>query len=232
MVAVPATSYQVYPSEYAYHRDSVYRVERKGANCRNYPGGLQVHVLSSYYIHCDGTPLRLTDSDYGLEQYTPSDYYVWPNETRNSQLLFIFPTRVNLTTITLHYYSDSVRGLPRLRFYTVPDDFNVWDAPTPSYSFADVAAMPLGEESAGRRNISIDFRYITRKILMYKFRSTFSLALSEVEFIQQCCGKPMAYSYYIIYLHYYLSLAVTLSVLCQGPLLHLSHTLQLAPPHH
>ena len=191
MVAVLATSCsQVYPSEYAYHHDSVYRSERNSANCRYYPVSSTL-LRSENYIHCDGTSLRLIDSDYGSEQYTHSDYYVWLNETRNSQLLFIFPTRVNLTTITLHYYSDSVRGLPRLRFYTVPDDFNVWDAPTPSYSFADVAAMPLGEESAGRRNISIDFRYITRKILMYKFRSTFSLGLSEVEFIQQCYGKPM-----------------------------------------
>ena len=49
---------------------------------------------------------------------------------RGGQLLFIFPTRVSLTTITLHYYSDSVPGLPRLRFYAVPDDFNARDAPT------------------------------------------------------------------------------------------------------
>ena len=191
MVAVLATSCsQVYPSEYAYHRDSVYRTERSSANCRNYPVS-STFIRSENYVHCDGTPLRLTDSDIGSEQYTPSDYYVWLNETRNSQLLFIFPTRVNLTTITLHYYSDSIRGLPRLRFWAVPDDFDVWEAPTSSYSHVDVASVPPGEESAGRRNISIDFRYITRKILMSKLHSTFSLGLSEVEFIQQCDGKPM-----------------------------------------
>ena len=70
----------------------------------------------------------------------------------NGQLLFIFPTAVSLTTITLHYYSDNIRGLPRLRFYAVPDDFDVWDAPTTSYPHVDVALVPPGGEPAGRRN--------------------------------------------------------------------------------
>ena len=142
------------------------------------------------YVHCDGTQLRLTDSDLGSEKYSTIDYYLWRNdETRDHQLLFIFPTRVNWTTITLHYYSSSfsARGLPRLRFYAVPDDFNVWDVPSTNYSHIEVAAVPPGGEPAGLRNIGIN-NYananITKKVLMVKLRSNFTFALSEAEFFQ------------------------------------------------
>ena len=181
-IAESVSSCQVYPSEYAYHQNSVYRSERKSANCRKYHTPMD-------YIYCDGTQLRLTDSDIGSEQYTTSDYYVWHiDDTRYHQFLFIFPIRVNLTTITLHYYHTSVRGLPRLRFWAVPDDFDVWDALTSGYSPVDVAAVPPSEEPAGRRNISISFNTTTMKILLLKFSTNFSFALSEVEFfnISQC----------------------------------------------
>ena len=160
----------MYPSEYAYQDSSVYETERNSANCRNYP-------TPQDYIHCDGTPLRLTDSDIGSEQFIPTDYYVWlTDETRNHQLLFIFPTRVNLTTITLHYYSSSGRGLPRLRFYAVPDDFDIWDVPISSYYYVDVAALSPCTWSVGRRNVRVIFHVTTRKILMVKFSSSFHLS--------------------------------------------------------
>ena len=139
----------MYPSEYAYSHDSVTRTESVSANCRRYPAGnLPGGVHPEDYIHCNGTQLKLTDSNYGQEQYQPTDYYMW-SSTSAELLLFIFPTRVSLTTITLHYYSDSGRGLPRLGFYVVPDDFDVWDAPSISYPFVDVASVPLGGEPIG-----------------------------------------------------------------------------------
>ena len=182
---------QVYPSEYAYHRESVYRNESARANCRNYDESLQENALTYNYIHCDGTQLLLNDSDIGLEQYTTRDYYVWPAGTKSSQLLFIFPTRVNLTTITLHYYSSSSRGLSRLRFWAVPDDFDVWDAPHPTYSYVEVAAVPPGGEPDGLRHISICYASIinTKKILLFKFSSSFSFAVSEVEFMHDSCSN-------------------------------------------
>ena len=140
------------------------------------------YIYSQDYIYCDGTQLVLTDSDLGPEQYRSSYYYEWSAGTVPRQLLFIFPTRVNLTTITLHYYSDSQRGLPRLRFYAAPDDFDVWDTPYGS-RYADIAAVPPGAESAGRRNVSINVNFSTSKILMVKLGSTYKLAVSEVEFI-------------------------------------------------
>ena len=188
----------MYPSEYAYHRDSVYRTERASANCRNYLVSPQLG--SEKYIHCDGTQLRLTDSDIGSNQYTSSDYYVWPDETRSSQLLFIFPTRVTLTNITLHYYHTSVIGLPRLRFYAVPDDFYAWDPPTSSYNHADIAAVPpaAGEELSGHRNVSVGFNVITMKLLMYKFSSTFSFAVSEMEFFNHTCKQATCMLHYYV----------------------------------
>ena len=175
-----ATPCQVYPSEYAYHHDSVNRAERGSANCRRYPAsGIQGGDNPEHYFHCDGTQLKLTDSDLGSEQYSSSEYYVW-NAGNDGQLLFTLPTRVSLTTITLHYYSDSDRGLPRLRFYAVPDDFNVWDAPTTSNPRVDIIAS--SREPAGHTNVDINVNFITKKVLMYKYSSSYLFAVSEVEF--------------------------------------------------
>ena len=183
-----ATSCQVYPSEYAYHQDSVSRADSDSANCRRYPviAGLPAGVYSMDYIHCDGTQLKLIDSNVGQEQYQSSDYYTW-NSLSGEQLLFIFPTRVSLTTITLHYYSDSDRGLPRLTFYAVPDDFDVWDLPTISYPHADVASVPPGGEPAGHRNVSVNVSFNAKKVLMFKPGSNSQFSVSEVEFFT--CSK-------------------------------------------
>ena len=194
----------VYPSEYAYHKDFVTRAEPASANCRNYASSLAMaYPGTNEYIHCDGTQLRLIDSDLGPEQYSSSYYYEWRADTVPRQLLFIFPTRVNLTTITLHYYSDSQRGLPRLRFYAAPDDFNVWDAPPGNSRYADIASVLPGEESAGRRSVSINVNFSTTKILMVKLGSTYKLAVSEVDFLtsETCscnCGKYPVTMYIII----------------------------------
>ena len=183
MNAVLATPCQVYPSEYAYRDDFVTRAERSSANCRRYPpGSLQGGDNPESYIHCDGTQLRLADSDLGQEQYNSSDYYVWPIG-RDKQLLFTFPTRVSLTTITLHYYSDSNLGFPRLRFYAVPDDFDVWDTPTTGTPRVDVAAVQ-DREPTGRRNVSINVNFSTKKVLMYKYSSSYQFAVSEVKFFK------------------------------------------------
>ena len=99
--AVFVSSCQVYPSEYAYHKYSVERNEPDSAKCRMY---LANEFSAQNYIHCNGTQLRLTDSDLGNKQYTASDHYVWPTGTRTRWLLFIFSSRVIFSTITLHYF--------------------------------------------------------------------------------------------------------------------------------
>ena len=179
----------VYPSEYAYLRNSVFGSERSSANCRPYTSGLTGAYIHNY-DHCDGTQLRLTDSDFGSEQYSSSDYYVWNTGTSSHQLLFIFPTRVNLTTITLHYYSDNLRGLHRLRFFAVPDDFNVWDAPTGSHSRVDIAAVPPGGEPAGHRNVSVNSDWNTQRVLLKINNRSLALAVNEVQFLN-CISKQI-----------------------------------------
>ena len=179
----------MYPSEYAFHDGSVTRAESLSANCRSYPyDTLPGGVHPDEYIHCDGTQLKLADSNFGREQYQPTDYYVWSSGSAE-QLLFIFPTRVSLTTITLHYYSDSDRGLPRLSFYAVPDDFDVWDLPTISYPRVDVASVPPGGEPAGHRNVNITVNFNTEKLLMFKHGSATALAVSEVQFFNSYCSS-------------------------------------------
>ena len=170
----------MYPSEYAFRDDSVNRAESASANCMRYQSGLEAPpaVYTNQYIHCDG---KLTDSDLGQEQYQYIDYYRW-SPGNDGQLLFIFPTRVSLTTIILHYYSDSIRGLPRLRFYAVPDDFDVWDTPGIGTPQVEVAALLPSTEAAGHKNVKSNVNFNTKKVLMYKFNSMHILAISEVEF--------------------------------------------------
>ena len=129
----------------------------------------------------------MSDSDGGSNAgYTDTSHYVW-SAGSDGQLLFIFPTRVSLTTITLHYYSDSVRGRPRLRFYAVSDDFNIWDTPTTSTPYAGIGSGPPDGDLAGHRSVSINFNFNTTKVLMYKYSSDFKFAMSEAEF--SCSSK-------------------------------------------
>ena len=125
----------------------------------------------------------MSDSDSGSNtEYTATSYYEW-NARGYAQLLFIFPIRVSLTIITLHYYSDSVRGRPRLRFYAVPDDFNVWDSPVGA-PFVGIVSIPRGGEPTGGRNVKVkvNVNFNTKKVLMSKLSSDLQFAVSEVEF--------------------------------------------------
>ena len=190
---VLTSSCKVYPSEYSYNKNSFERIESTGANCREYPSDtfFPASLQREDFLRCDGMHGQLSDSNFGQIAFNVIYYYVWSGA--EGQLLFIFPTRVSLTTITLHYYSDStsVRGLPRLIFYAVPDDFDTWDAPTTSYPRVDVASVPPGGVPAGRRSISINATFNTMKVLMYKYSSNFKLTVSEVEFFT--CGEKKVY---------------------------------------
>ena len=52
----------------------------------------------------------------------------------------------------------------------------------------DVAAVPPDGEPADRRNVSINANFNTKEVLMYKYSSSFQLAVSEVEFFR-CDGE-------------------------------------------
>ena len=141
----------------------------------------------SSYAYGDGTQLKLIDNNLGSEwPFSSSSHYQWSSGS-DRQLLFIFPTRVSLATITLHYYSDSDQGLPRLRFYAVPNDFDVWDTIIFSFLYVEVVAVPAGKEPGGHRNVWITVNFNTQKVLMYEYSSSFRFAVSEVEFFT--CSK-------------------------------------------
>ena len=175
---VLATSCQVCPSEYAYRKDFV-TAHGSSANCRAYQQGIDQPFVTEDYIHCNGTHHKLADSFFGSKQYRSSDYYWWPAGTSNRNLLFTFPTRVNLITITLHY-SDSERGLPRLRFSAVPDDFNIWKSPPASHSYTTAAV--IGEEPKGPRSVSVNVNFNSTRILLSVSNWTSMFAVSEIEF--------------------------------------------------
>ena len=180
-----ANSCQVYPSEYAYHEYSVMKNEGQGVSCVMYQSSQ--NSAPRGYIHCSGTQLKLADSDLGPEIYNKSHCYVWTGDARR-QILFIFPIQHNLTAITLYYYSDSYRGLPGLKIFKVPEEFDIWDAPTAVHRFVEVTAIQPGEP-ASRSNLNIDFNFNTRKVLMHKFgNEMFPFAVSEVQFFT-CIGK-------------------------------------------
>ena len=167
--------------------------ESINANCKNYPSTHPEGAFVGNHIHCDGTQLKLIDSDLGHEHYSSSEYYVWPTGS-DGKLLFIFPTVVSLTTITLHYYSDSDRGLPRLRFYAVQDHFDIWNAITTSYSHVDVTAVLPGGESAGQRNVSINVNFSTKKVLMYKYNNIFVFAVVRWSSLHYAVSEPACYN--------------------------------------
>ena len=122
--------------------------------------------------------------------YNEYDDYKWHVNSESGQLLFIFLTAVNLTTIILHYYSDSTRGLPRLRFWAVPYDFDVWDAPITMYPYVDIAPVYLAEVPGGSTNTSVHTNFLSKKVLLYKLRSSYMFSLSEVEFFT--CNSKLA----------------------------------------
>ena len=174
-------------SEYAFDDNSVTRTERASANCRTYPtGNLLGGIHPENYIHCDATQLipTLNKSStspltvmYGILGVVNNCCSYSPQES---------PWLPSHCTT----YSDSVRGLPRLRFFAVPDDFNVWDAPRTSYPRVDIPSVPSSGEPAGHRSNGINVNFNTKKVMMFKYSSNFNLAVNEVQ-IFNCSSKYM-----------------------------------------
>ena len=174
-----------------YHSRFITATERATAMCTIETVTVAGSPENYKYCYSNGTQPRLTDSELGPEKsINYSLYYEWNRET--TQLLFIFSTRVNLTTITLHYYSGSQNnGLPTLMLFAVPDNFYVWNNATfGNHTSVRVTAEPPADSgSRGRRNVSVNVNFNTKKVLMVKERSGFNFAVSEVEFCTRCSGK-------------------------------------------
>ena len=184
---VLGVSCKVEPTQYSYKNTSVIRPNSENCIKYGWNDNNGDNVDATQYIHCQGNKL-LTDSNIGPSQLTSwTPLYVWTSST-SQRILFVLPASISLTMMTLHYYSGYYQsshraGLPRMKFYAVPDDFDVWDAVANSaFSVVVSAVSPEEQRPAGRRSVSISFNSNTMKVLMVKFNSDFHLALSEVEF--------------------------------------------------
>lgn len=83
------------------------------------------------------------------------------------------------------------QGHSKIRFYAVPDDFDIQDSlETDRYpkTFID-EALP-GSEETGLRNVSRDVRFNTTRVLMTKSESkNYKFVMSEIEFFSCDPGK-------------------------------------------
>ena len=121
--------------------------------------------------------------------------------THYGDLVFTFPTRVNLTTITLHYYSDNIRGFgfPCLEF-TALREYRVSGGSV--YEGTTIEAprpVPPDGESTGPRSISVNHvnrttKYIRMSIVGCNLQPV-TFALSEVEFFT-CGAFACSYTIY------------------------------------
>ena len=93
---------------------------------------------------------------------------------------------------TLYYYSGYYQGshkagLPRLRFFVVPDDFDVRDAFAYSLFSVVVSAVSLNEERpAGLMSVNINFNSSTKKVLMEPM-------YNQCQVPQACPSDSLAY---------------------------------------
>ena len=177
-------------TSYAYLNGEMNVTEYHNANCRKYgqSNGLQ------FYSLCDGSPLRLTDSQFGPEYYPSShdhNYYVMKGTIFSLMYkIFLFalsePTR--LDKIRLHYYSDLHGGkiLPVIYFFAIRDDQLVYDN-LHAYETLGVVGSPFSETVNGRTNVTITVSSSSlpySKVLMHISFLPYEkfFYLSEVEF--------------------------------------------------
>ena len=162
--------------------------EYPSAQCKPYDPNVNIHYL------CDGSPLRLTDSQLGPEYYSSTydhNYYIM-KRTRGTAtyntFLFILSEPTRLAKIRLHYYSDIHRGriLPIIYFYATRDDQPVYDTLN-AYERLGVLGSPFSETVNGRTNVTISISSSSlayRKVLMHIhfIPNEKYFYLSEVEF--------------------------------------------------
>ena len=160
--------------------------EYPGAQCRTYDNS---HLQS--YSLCDGSPLRLTDSQLGPDYYSSThdhNYYIMKDNGYYRNFVFTLSEPTRLAQIRLHYYSDIHRGkiLPVIYFYATKHNqlvYNTLDA----YERLGVVGSPFSETVNGRTNVTISVSSCSleySKVLMYIsfIPNDKYFYLSEVEF--------------------------------------------------
>ena len=140
------------------------------------------NVSGRVYMHCSNTVL--TDGYRGPANFNEGDtrpYYIW-DKPQKQRLLFTFPRTISLTSIILYYYHSINYALPKVRFFPIGDDFQIWDQ-VPN----DVLSTTIGpvgsSQYMGKASIAVNLTASISKLLMLvEMHKSYGLALSEIEF--------------------------------------------------
>ena len=141
-------------------------------------------TYQTQYTQCS-QPTIITDG------ITEPPFYIWGEAP--GQLLFEFPTTVNFSSITIHFQYNAMYAQPKLRFYAVPDTFNVGDDPSgQGYDTRVFDEVGLGVGNDGIRQLpgagTQRVQFVTTKVLIRKLEDTkeFLFAITEVAFQEFC----------------------------------------------
>ena len=164
------------------------------------------HCNDTVYFHCY-SPTKLSDNQY-LNITFRGWVYQWRYSPSDVPVLFVFPTNFSLNNIKLTFESgplddNTLLGLPMLKFYHVPNDFDIWNYSNLSQLKQLTGVVQLGERqymlrtSYGVSQFTLSFtpdNISTKKLLMVItfIEKEFDFSISEIEFnvMSENCPPP------------------------------------------
>ncbi len=151
-------------------------------SCTQYPSTtapVPQGVDPTQYVQCS-QPTTITDT------MTNPPFYVLAEGP--GQILFVFSSPINLTSISIHYQFNATYALAKLRLYAVPGDFEAWSTIDTQFSgFSepiDEVLFSVDQESGLRSVTRTNLQWETSRVLLRKLEDTktYLFAISEVMF--------------------------------------------------
>lgn len=146
-------------------------------------------------------PSTLTDSDIGSETEVDRDYFEWDSKTA-FEILFTFSSEVSLTSITLSYFyglgKGTIYGLPDLRFFALPDDYEFGSNLTSGSILLHVGSITkFLPGSRTTENFKIPRPMTTKKLVLERNSQGYRCAFSEIKFFANCKVGGSLYSVHL-----------------------------------
>ena len=155
------------------------------------------HCNDTVYFHCY-SPTKLSDNQYFNITFR-GWVYRWRYSLSAVPVLFVFPTNFQLNNIKLYHDNGPLNditllGLPNLKFYHVPNDFEIWNYSNLSQLEQLTGVVQLGERryrplrnSYGVSLFILSFTpddILTKKLLMVItfIEQDVDFSVSEIEF--------------------------------------------------
>lgn len=177
---------------------SLLSMDHPSANCRQYcsnnniPSHPPALDITSYTL-CDGSPLKLSDSQIGSSNDYMTDQDQYYCSSGSLEILFVLSEKVQLSHIRLHIYNNwnepingYYRSLAPTVFSLMNDDYEIWE---PQFSGVHVYGPHsiVNDYITGPRNITVSaLREIkTRKVVLTTLtaqHSSYQFCISEIEF--------------------------------------------------